>query len=99
VLTPTREIAVAITIGPRRRKQCLMRAIATDGVAWSVSRCVSVSVLALVRPAKMDEPIEMSLVAADSRGLQEPSIRCGCTFSPQPIDSCAAVMRPLVKLL
>jgi len=47
-----------------------MRAIAANIAAWSV--CVLVTTVSL---AKMDEPIEMLLGGADSRGPKEPCIR------------------------
>jgi len=52
-----------------------MRAIATEGVAWSVCLCVCLLV-AFIGPAKMAEPIEMPF-GADSHGSKEPCIREG----------------------
>ena len=52
-----------------------MRAIATDGVTWSVclSACVSVCLLiTFMSPAKTAESIEMPFVRADSGGPMEP---------------------------
>jgi len=77
------------------------RAIATDGVAWSVGLFVGLLVT-LVSPDKMAKAIEMPFVVTNSRGSKEPRIvrrvKVERIHSTQQSRDDKAAMRPFVKV-